>query len=69
MAEHPGWYRCDARGLKPGHPAEFAPPVETLPEIWPEPLPAIVEALTRYSDIEQVRRHLPDVPLIEIEKK
>lgn len=68
-----GWYRVDARGLKPGHDAAFTPPVEVLPyrakaageaelpEIWDEPLPAIVDVLTRYSDIGQVRRHLPDV--------
>jgi len=70
-----GWYRCDARGLMPGHPAEFAPPAgilpytprspseADLPEIWPEPLPVIVEVLTRYTDIEQVHRNWPDVEI------
>lgn len=70
-----GWYRVDARGLKPGHDAAFTPPVEVLPyvavapgeaelpEIWEEPLPLIVDALTRYDDIEAVRRHLPDVEI------
>ena len=68
-----GWYRIDARGIKPGHDAAFTPPVEVLPyvarsqgeaelpEIWDEPLPAIVAALTQYPDIESVRRHLPDI--------
>jgi transglutaminase-like putative cysteine protease len=68
-----GWYRADARGIKPGHDAAFTPPVETLPyvaraegeaelpEIWDEPLPVIVEALTHYTDIGAVRRHLPDI--------
>ena len=70
-----GWYRVDARGLKPGHDAAFTPPVEALayvatapgeaelPEIWEEPLPLITDALTRYDDIEAVRRHLPDIEI------
>lgn len=70
-----GWYRADARGLKPGHDAAFTPPAEVLPyvarapgeaelpEIWDEPLPAIVDVLTRYDDIEAVRRHLPDIEI------
>jgi transglutaminase-like putative cysteine protease len=68
-----GWYRADARGIKPGHNAEFTPPVEVLPyvahapgeaelpEIWDEPLPIVVRVLTEYDDIEGVRRHLPDI--------
>ena len=70
-----GWYRADARGLKPRHNAAFTPPVEALPyvakdtgeaelpEIWEEPLPLISDALTRYDDIEAVRRHLPDIEI------
>lgn len=70
-----GWYRVDARGLKPGHDAAFTPLIEALPyaakdtgeaelpEIWAEPLPIIVEGLTRYDDIEAVRRHLPDIEI------
>jgi transglutaminase-like putative cysteine protease len=73
--ERYGWYRADARGLKPGHDASFTPPVEVLPyvaaapgeaelpEIWAEPLPLITDALTRYDDIEAVRRHLPDIEI------
>ena len=73
-----GWYRADARGLKPGHDTQFTPPVEALPyvarapgeaelpEIWDEPLPFVVDTLTRYTDIEQVRRHLPDIDVISL---
>jgi len=76
-----GWYRADARGLKPGHDAAFTPPVEVLPyvaqgtgeaelpEIWTEPLPIIVAALTRYPDIEAVRRHLPDIEVVKTGKE
>jgi transglutaminase-like putative cysteine protease len=71
-----GWYRADARGLKPGHDAQFVPPVEALPyvarslgeaelpEIWDEPLSFVVDVLTRYTDIEQVRRNLPDTEVV-----
>lgn len=53
-----GWYRIDARGNKPGVAAEFSPPTEKLAfpiidamerdfqEIWAEPLPLVVQALT-----------------------
>ena len=75
--EEYGWYRADARGIKPGHDATFTPPVEALPygarapgeaelpEIWDEPLPAIIAALTNYRDIESVLRHLPDIEVAE----
>lgn len=71
-----GWYLMDPRGEKPGLHAAFTPPVEalpypaskpgeaTLPEIWPEPLPVVVDALTRYQTIEEVAAHLPDVELM-----
>ena len=71
-----GWYRIDARGNKPGVQAAFTPPVEALafairepmardlPEIWSEPLPCVVEVLQRCQDVDEVQRHLPDVPLI-----
>ncbi|MCL2657108.1 MAG: transglutaminase family protein [Betaproteobacteria bacterium] len=66
-----GWYRIDPRGNKPGIDARFDPPNEhlaftplsgesDLPGIWPEPLPCVVAALTRYDTIEQVYEHLPD---------
>lgn len=72
-----GWYRMDARGNKPGIQAEFCPPVEALafairepmerdlPEIWAEPLQAVVNVLERYGDVEQVLRNLPDVQLLQ----
>ena len=71
-----GWYRVDARGNKPGVDAAFMPPVERLafplalpterdlPEIWPEPLPVVVETLTRNVTVEQVYARLPDIEVI-----
>lgn len=72
------WYRIDARGNKPGVEAEFTPPIEKLafpikykgeadlPEVWAEPLPVVVDALTRYTTIQQVVDHLPDVELFTL---
>lgn len=72
-----GWYRIDARGNKPGVAAEFCPPVEKLAfavvdeherdfsEIWHEPLPCIIEALTENETVEQVAGNLPDVEVIK----
>lgn len=71
-----GWYRIDARGNKPGVEADFTPPIECLafpivhvgeadlPEIWPEPLPVIVEALTSHATVEAVAANLPDIALL-----
>ena len=71
-----GWYRLDARGNKAGVDAQFCPPREALafavldpsernlPEIWGEPLPMVVNALTRYTTYEQVLQHLPDIELL-----
>lgn len=68
-----GWYRIDARGNKPGVVAEFCPPTEKLafsivdalerdfPEIWAEPLPLVVKALTWNKTVEQVFENLPDI--------
>ncbi|HYR25609.1 MAG TPA: hypothetical protein VEQ09_07255, partial [Aquabacterium sp.] len=59
-----------------GVDAQFCPPTEQLafqvlapqerdlPEIWPEPLPAVVQALTRYSTYDEVYAHLPDIELL-----
>jgi transglutaminase-like putative cysteine protease len=67
-----GWYRLDARGNKPGVTAEFTPLFERLAfaivdglecdftEILPEPLPIVIEVLTRYTTIEDVYQHVPD---------
>jgi len=72
-----GWYRIDARGNKPGVAAEFCPPTEKLafpivddlerdfPEIWPEPLPLVVKALTQNATVEQVFDNLPDIEVIQ----
>ena len=72
LAGH-GWYRADPRGNKPGTDmdARFDPPTERLaftpragesdlPGIWPEPLPCVVEVLTRCDTVEQVNDHMPD---------
>ncbi len=70
-----GWYRIDARGNKDGVDAQFVPPVEQLafptdgkleadfPEIWPEPLPVVVQVLTSFTDIKEAYDNLPDIPL------
>jgi len=72
LAGH-GWYRIDPRGNKPGTDmdARFDPPNERLaftpragesdlPGIWPEPLPCVVDVLTRFDTIEQVNQQMPD---------
>jgi len=71
-----GWYRMDPRGEKPGVHAAFTPPLETmpypadkpgecnLPEIWPEPLPMVVKALTENDTVEKVFEHLPDIEVV-----
>jgi len=73
-----GWYRVDARGNKPGVFAEFSPPIEKLafpivdalerdfPEIWAEPLPLVVGALTRNKTVEQVFGNLPDIEVCNL---
>ena len=67
-----GWYRIDARGNKPGVDAEFTPPVERLawypekegeadlPGIFAEPLPEVVDALSRSSTWAEVLDSPPD---------
>ncbi len=74
LAEH-GWYRLDARGNKPGIEARFQPPVEhlafqprapgeaDLPEVWPRPLPVVVEALRSHPSVAALALDLPDVVL------
>lgn len=68
-----GWYRLDPRGNKPGVDAHFTPPQESLafpvleepacdlPEIWSDPLPQVVHALTTYATVQEVAQNLPDV--------
>ncbi|MBX3084623.1 MAG: transglutaminase family protein [Anaerolineae bacterium] len=68
-----GWYRIDARGNKPSVNAQFTPPVEQLafmldaklgeidlPDLYADPLPVVVTALTTYTTIEELSAHLPD---------
>lgn len=68
-----GWYRIDARGNKPGINAQFSPPHEQLafairdagevdfPDILPEPLPIVVKALQKHTDIRSLALNLPDM--------
>jgi len=74
--EEYGWYRIDPRGNKPGVAAQFCPPIEQLafrlqppeeldlPEIWPDPLPVVVQVLTACATVEEVYNNLPDVELL-----
>jgi hypothetical protein len=67
-----GWYRLDARGNKPGVDAQFCPPAERLafrpmvsgerdlPGLFAEPLPAIVDVLSRCATEDDVYHALPD---------
>jgi Transglutaminase-like superfamily len=71
-----GWYRMDARGNKDGVNAGFDPPRERLafavteklerdfPEIRPEPLPAVIKALTENDSFLAVYQNLPDMEII-----
>lgn len=68
-----GWYRIDARGNKPGVDAQFTPPLEQtafhlvepgevdFPDILPDPLPVVVDALRAYPTWDALAEHLPDV--------
>ncbi len=65
-----GWYLCDPRGNKPGIDARFTPPEQRLafagpdvvrvPGLFPEPLPAVVEALRTHRTFADISAHLPD---------
>jgi transglutaminase-like putative cysteine protease len=67
-----GWYRIDARGNKPGVDAQFHPPIEQLafrlnfpeerafPDILPDPLPVVVDALRAHSTWDAMLENLPD---------
>jgi len=71
-----GWHRVDARGNKQGVNAQFCPPREQLAfqvvdeneadfrEIWPEPLPVVVETLEKYCTYAEVLKNLPDVEIL-----
>ncbi len=67
-----GWYRIDPRGNKENIDAQFIPPIEKLAfktidkleidfsEIWPEPLPIVVETLLNNHSYQDVYHNLPD---------
>jgi len=71
-----GWYRIDPRGDRPDIAARFTPPVERLafkpllkgeadlPEIWPDPLPVVVEALLANKTWDALFENLPDIELL-----
>ncbi len=68
-----GWYRVDSRGNRPGVDARFTPPNEQLafninlageadfPNILPEPLPIVIEALQTHNSWDELFHHLPDL--------
>ena len=68
-----GWYRIDARGNKSGVNAQFSPPQEQLAfqlqfpeeadfqEIFPAPLPVVVDALRSHPTWDDLLNHLPDL--------
>ncbi len=72
-----GWYRIDARGNTESVAAEFNPPNEQLafplvtygevdlPEIWAEPLPIVIEILTKHKTYQAVLDNLPDIEIIK----
>ena len=70
-----GWYRMDPRGNRPGVNAQFIPPTEQLafpialpgeadlPEIWPEPLPIVIQTIRAHATAESLWENLPDIEL------
>jgi len=68
-----GWYKVDARGNKDRINAQFTPPLEQLafpiivegeydlPDIYAEPLPQVIKALTAHSTYLEVAKNLPDI--------
>lgn len=75
LTDH-GWYRVDPRGNKADVDAQFMPPVERLAfladgegeadllEIWPEPLPVVVQALEAHGNYLDVANNLPDIEVV-----
>jgi len=71
-----GWFRIDPRGNKEGINAGFNPPLEKLAfsikmdgeadflEIWPDPLPLIIDKLRQYKTKDELWDDLPDIPVI-----
>ena len=71
-----GWFRIDPRGNKDGVDAQFRPPVEQLAypirlaeeadflEVWPDPLPIVVDALRTHRTYDALAANLPDIPVV-----
>lgn len=71
-----GWYRLDPRGDNENVHAVFSPPEERLcyaprlpgeadlPEIWPDPVPVVVQALKKCRTKDELWQNLPDIPII-----
>ncbi|PCJ26200.1 MAG: Cro/Cl family transcriptional regulator [SAR86 cluster bacterium] len=71
--EDHGWYRMDARGNKDGVNAQFSPPLEQLafpivnegeadlPEMYSEPLAAVIDVLSSGEGYRDVVENLPDI--------
>jgi transglutaminase-like putative cysteine protease len=68
-----GWYRIDSRGNRAGIDAQFAPPHErlafspslvgeaNLPEIYPDPLPIVVQTIRAHTSALTLGENLPDL--------
>lgn len=73
-----GWYRVDPRGNRPDIDAQFTPPIERvafhprlageadLPEIWPDPLSIVVQALRSHKTWDGLWENLPDIELLTV---
>jgi transglutaminase-like putative cysteine protease len=73
-----GWYRVDPRGNRPDIDAQFTPPIERvafhpslageadLPEIWPDPLPIVAQALQSNKTWDELWQNLPDIDLLAV---
>jgi len=65
-----GWYLCDPRGNRDGIDARFTPPEERLaftgpevvrvPGLFPDPLPAVTDALRAHRTFAAISAHFPD---------
>ncbi|QEG00753.1 Transglutaminase-like superfamily protein [Stieleria maiorica] len=67
-----GWYRVDPRGNRPGLSTSFDPPREhlafvpqqngerTIEQVFSDPLPVVVECLSKYNDVSELCSDLPD---------
>jgi len=70
-----GWYRADPRGNRAGIDAQFIPPTERLafsvrllgeadlPDVWPDPLPVVVNTIRSHNNAGILGENLPDLKL------